>query len=123
MPIKNGSSFWTWIRRQDGSRIRVPLGTADKATAKRAEQVLAGLADKWQWELLEAVVARRLTVPELVAAKDAGAVELAAVRSRLTDPDLAEHVVAWKEWAGRSLTPKQVDRYARQLQALIPDWA
>jgi integrase len=121
MPIKNGNSFWTWVRRADGSRIRVPLGTADKATAKRAEQVLARLAAKWEWDLLEAVISRRLSVSDLVAAQEAGPRALTEARTNLTDPDISSYITAWQEWAGRSTAPGTVARYLRQVRAVMPE--
>lgn len=120
MPFKHGRGYWGWAPLHDGGRKRVPLGTDDRPTALKIEGMIRQLAGKRDWRLLEAAVQGPLTVGRLYDEWVQGEAALEALRARLDDIDLSEHVAAWKEWAHRRASRPTVAKYEAQLRVLIP---
>ncbi len=73
-----------WIKRS--------TGTSDRATARAMERMLAQLGPYGAraWDLIDPIVAKRLSLGALFDAYRND--DLDALRARLTDVDLAEHV-------------------------------
>jgi integrase len=98
--------------RTPGGVVRKSTGTRDKRTAVMVERELSILADRREWELVNAVVDNRLTLGDL---SDAARTPrgLDALRARLNDIDLEPLVEEWKNRACHA-------RQARHDQPLRP---
>ncbi len=85
VPIRTG-----WIKRS--------MGTTDRATARAMERMLAQLGPYGAraWDLLDAVLAKRLSLGALFDAYRND--DLDGLRARLTDVDLAAHIPSWEAW-------------------------
>lgn len=79
-----------WIKRS--------TGTTDRATARAMERMLAllGPSGARAWDLLDAVVAKQLSLGALFDAYRNA--DLDGLRAQLTDVDLAAHVSGWEAW-------------------------
>ena len=107
VPTRNG-----WIKRSTGS--------TDKATARAMERMVQGLGPQGAraWDLLDAVVARALSLGELY---DAWRVDdLDGLRARRADVDLEPLVAEWARVYG-TRRPKGVKRALYRLRRLIPE--
>ncbi len=102
-----------WIKRS--------TGTTDRATARAIERMLAQLGPSGTraWDLLDAIVAKRLGLGALFDAYRNG--DLDRLRARLTDVDLAAHIPSWEAWLTDQVKPTTADHYRAHLRTLIPD--
>lgn len=102
-----------WIKRS--------TGTTDRATARAMERMLAQLGPYGAraWDLLEAVLEKRLSLGALFDAYRNE--DLDGLRGRLTDVDLAAHIPSWEAWLTDRVKPTTADHYRAHLRTLIPD--
>lgn len=95
-------------------------GTTHGPTARAMQRMLATLGPRGQraWDLLRAVVDRRLTVARLYDAYQENA--LAALRARLDDLDLLPVYREWMEWLAVNKAPLTVVAYRTRLKRIVP---
>ena len=107
LPTRTG-----WIQRS--------TGTSDRATAKGIERMLVDLGPKGKraWDLLDDVAADRLTLGELYDAWSTD--DLAGLRARQVDVDLADHITGWQAWLADRVTRDTAAHYLAYLRTLIP---
>lgn len=123
MAWKHGRNFWTHVKLRDGRRKRGSLGTSDKALAREIERMLAILHGRRDWDILDSIADRTLTIGEVFDHWQLGDVEVDLLRARLRDVDLNAHVEGWQRWARHRANPDTVARYTQQLRVLIPEVA
>jgi integrase len=121
MSWQHGRDRWTWVRLRDGSRVRRSLEASDKGTAREIEKMLETLHARREWQLIEAATFGPSSIGELYDYWRQGEDGLADLRSKLGDVDLAQHVEGWARWAERGASQDTVEKYRKQLAALIPD--
>ena len=102
-----------WIKRS--------TGTSDRSTARAMERMLAQLGPYGAraWDLLDAVLAKRLSLGALFDAYRND--DLDGLRARLADVDLAAHVPGWEAWLTDRVKATTADHYRAHLRTLIPD--
>ena len=108
LPTRTG-----WIQRS--------TGTSDRATAKAIERMLVDLGPKGKraWDLLDDVAEDRLTLGELYDAWSND--DLAGLRARRVDVDLAGEVAGWQAWLRDRVAPETATHYLAHLRTLIPE--
>lgn len=116
-----GRTYWTWVHLRDGTRVRRSLETRDRGVAREIERMLDILHGRREWQLVEAAAIGSSTIGEVFDYWKRGDDGLSELRARLGDIDLAQHVEPWKRWAARGASAETVEKYAKQLRALIPE--
>lgn len=119
MAYRRGKVYWAWIRLRNDRRRRVSLGTRDRRVAREIERTLRMLADHREWELLEAAADGTLSPGEVYDHERRN--DLSALRARLNDADLADHVDPWLAWLKGRVSSATAKKYLRQLRHLIPE--
>ncbi len=101
--------------------VRRSTGTANKTIARMMARMLEeiGPSGRRDWEMLEAVVANRLTLGALFDAWRMNNVE--NLRARLADEDLTVHIPVWRAWLTDQVRPQSADRYVAHLRTLMPE--
>jgi integrase len=133
--FKRGKMYFVKVPLSTGATVKKTTGTTDKQTARLIEAFVRELASKHEWALLDAVTGgdRRtfdrntghtvrtedtLPLEQLYAARVGNG--LAALKARLADVDLAEHVEAWQEWLRSELGASEtVSHYLAHVRTLI----
>lgn len=93
-------------------------GTTVPAEARKIERMCAALKDAQEWDLLDRILAGRLTLRDLYAAYSANA--LAALKARFHDVDLADHLDGWQRWVvSNGGTEQTAETYRAQVQTLV----
>lgn len=108
MPFRSkGRKFFkTRVTARDGRSIIAGTGTDDLLTAKAIERVVRDMRRKRQWAALELIVAKKLKLPQVFDAHEAGTLDdLLAVQD---SPDL---VPLLDEWNGNAKYKTQIRRF------------
>src|SRR5262245_25146692 len=113
-----GRSTWYVTLRTPGGEVRRSAETRDRATAKAIERTLRDLENRREWELLNAVADKRLTVGELFDAATRN--DLDGLRRKLDDVDLEPVVALWEPWLADRVRPDTAAHYRAHLRTLIP---
>lgn len=133
---QNGSRWWvrTVSAPQTSRSASLSTGTDDLRTANRVAAMLDSLQEnRLNWDLLELLLDREVSLLELYNAYSVGA--LSSVReerqrkldAEKTDPDVEPWVGKWyKEHltarvVGGEIGQRSADEYLRQLRAFVPD--
>lgn len=133
---QNGSRWWvrTVSAPNTARSASLSTGTDDLRTANRVAAMLESLEEnRLNWDLLELLLDREITLLELYNAYSVGALNAVreARQKRLdaekTDPDVEPWVGKWyKEHltarvVGGEIRQRSADEYLRQLRAFVPD--
>jgi integrase len=122
MPYLKGTQrTWTvTVPTRDGRWVRRSSGTTHRPTAVRIERMLEDLGARRRraWDLLDAIIDRRLTLGELLDAWDAN--DLEALRGRLHDVDIEPFVAPFLERHAARVSAGTVNHYRHILRKLIP---
>ncbi len=109
------------VPSRDGTWYQRTTGTKDRHTAKRMQQMLheLGPSGRREWELLDAVAARTLSVAALFDAwlRD----ELGHLRARLEDLDLATKISGWQKQLASHVEPDTAAHYLAHIRSLVPE--
>lgn len=93
-------------------------GTSDPTLARKIKRMIEDLRDEQQWDVLDAVLSGRLTLPSLYA--EYAGNNVARVRANLASVDLSSHLDAWGDWVmGNSGTEQTVATYRAQVDTLV----
>lgn len=118
---RRGSRCW-WVTLTDraGEYRRLTSGTHDRATADDMETCLKSISRRGSrdWDLVEALVAKQITLPELYDYWKAGMLD--TLRAKLSDVDLAPLVDQWEADARRTLKAETARKYIGQVLWLCP---
>jgi integrase len=109
------------VPRQGGGRVVRSTGTTHKPTAEAMARMIQDLGrwGKRDWEIVNAVVDRRLTLGQVFDAYRLG--RLADLRVTLGDIDLGGHLPGWAQWLTDRVSPGVADRYRQHLATLHRD--
>lgn len=104
---------WIWVIRVSGREgfIRASTGTPDRPTAEAYEAMLTTFHHQQQWDVLDAIVARVVTLQEVFWHFRQGTLD--SLMASLTDANLDRMV---DEWAGEV----EGTKYVQQVRTLIP---
>lgn len=108
MPFRSkGRKFYkTRVTARDGRSIVAGTGTDDLATAKAMERVIRNMRRKREWPAIELIVTKKLKLPEVFDAHEAGTLDdLLALQD---SPDL---VPLLDEWSGNTKYKTQIRRF------------
>lgn len=123
---KRTSKCWfVTITTRAGTYVRRSSGTRDKATAAAMQTMLTGLSRRGThtWDLIDAVVEKRLAIGDLFDHHAANTLE--PLRAQLADVDLAPFVDAWETAIDRRVASGTLARetrrhYVAQVRVLFP---
>jgi integrase len=119
MPFRRpGRATWYVTLKTPTGEVRRSAETRDRATAKAIERTIRTLESRREWELLNAVVDKTITVGELFDAATRN--DLQGLRRRLDDVDLEPHVAQWELWLADRVRPDTAAHYSAHLRTLIP---
>jgi integrase len=115
---RRGRRWYVGIPKRAGGWEKRTTGTEDKALAKSMARMIddLGPSGRREWELLEAVLADRLTVGSLFDAHSRN--DLDGLRARLNDVDLNDYVTAWLAVLRASLAKDTVEHYELYVRSL-----
>jgi integrase len=115
-PFKRGAFWSLYVPRRSGGVVQRATGTTDKKLADRMGRMIETLADQRRWDVLDAIDAKRVTVPEVW---DAYAMNgLDTLMARASAVNLAHLVEPWL--ASLHHTPGTIAGYRTKIEALIP---
>lgn len=102
------------------TRVQRSAGTQDRATATAIEAMvkLLGKRGRQQWEYIDPVIDRKLSLSELYYHYARGTLD--ALKHRLNDVDLRPGVEVWKHRIIASLAPETSRHYGQQVDKLFP---
>lgn len=93
-------------------------GTTIPAEARKIERMCETLRDAQEWELLDRVLAGKLTLRDLYAAHIANA--LPTLKARFNDVDLADYLDGWQEWVvSNGGTEQTAATYRAQVDTIV----
>ena len=119
---RKGSSRYqiTVPTRKQGEYIHLSTGTRDEATAEAmaAMWTILGAQGKRQWDLIDAVLERRLKLSRLYDHYIGGTLE--QLRKELDDVDLAPEVEKWRATVAQRHRGESIRKYPRWSEALFP---
>lgn len=94
--------------------------TSDPALARKIKRMCEDLKDSQKYDVLDAVLSGKLTLPRLYAEYSAN--NVAGVRANLASIDLTEHLDGWGSWVmANNGTQQTVDTYRAQVDTLVKD--
>lgn len=118
---KGSSRFQITVpTRKEGEYVHLSTGTRDQATAEAmaAMWTVLGAQGKRQWDLIDAVLERRLKLARLYDHYIGGTLE--QLRKELDDVDLAPGVEKWRATIAQRHRGHSVRKYPRWSEALFP---
>lgn len=126
--LKKTSRCWfVTVTTKERTYVRLSSGTRDKDTAIAMQDMLTALSRRGsrQWDLIDAIVARRLKVADVYDAYPDRLAALTAALAVRSDLDLAPSIDAWDVDLGRriaagDLAQGTVDHYRRQVKVIFP---
>ena len=120
---RDGTEVWLIAVPTRTGRTKRSTGTTHRSTAKAMERMLIELGSKGQraWDLLDRVEANTLSLTTLFDAWRAN--DLAGLRQRLDEVNLADHIAGWAAWLADRVKPDTAAHYLVQVRTLIPDGA
>ncbi len=109
--VRATHSFKLRIADQHGRSATLGTGTPDRATADAIEGMVKGFRRRRRWDVLNALVAKRVSLPDVYDAHEAGTLD--ELLAELAAVDLDPLVAEWKQ---QGANPK----YVIQVRTLIP---
>lgn len=115
--FRKDGKFQVWVPGIVGRKQR-STGTSDPVLARKIIRMVRELRESQDWEIISAIHANRISLPELYAAKASN--RLPELRSRLGRIVLSDHLDGWVAWilanGGRSQTAAT---YRAQVTTLV----
>ena len=111
-----------YIPRQSGGVIERGTRTNDKKLVRSYEMAVEWLATQTPpaWDVLEALIAKRVTFAQLVELHAAGRASLGPLRATLADVPLATHLDAFEAaWLADGKVPGTLANYRREITAFL----
>lgn len=119
-PFKRGKFWSLYVPRRSGGVVQRATGTTDATLAKRMGRMVDTLADQRRWDVLEAVDARTVTLPEVWDAYQMNGLDtLMARATAAAEPLVLDYVDAWVATVKRA--PRTVAAYEQKVRALLPE--
>lgn len=109
--VKDSHAFKLRVVDQNDQSATLGTGTPDRATADAVEVMVKGFKRRRRWDVLNALVAKRVSLPVVFDAHEAGTLD--ELMKDLATPDLDPLV---KDWADQGANPK----YVTQVRTMIP---
>ncbi|HCU13082.1 MAG TPA: hypothetical protein DGB72_13240 [Gemmatimonadetes bacterium] len=109
--VKASHSFKLRVVDQQGKGATLGTGTPDKGTAEAIESLVKTFRRRRRWDLLNALVAKRITLREVYDAHEVGTLDqrLAELATANLDPLVSD-------WGKQGANPK----YVKQVRQMIP---
>lgn len=112
-----GKVLQIYVSSRAGYKQR-STGTTVPAEARKMERMCQALKDDQEWQLLDRVLAGKLTLRDLYASYSANA--LRELKARFSDVNLAEHLDGWVEWVlSNNGTEQTAATYRAQVTTLV----
>lgn len=120
-PKKDGV-FYVGVPTRSGGWVKLTTGTRVTAKALPMSRMLDELGPKGraEWDLLDALRERKLTVPDLLEAWSCGPLALDRLRASLTDSDANELIPDWLKAIRDNLAADTVQHYSTHVRTMIP---
>jgi integrase len=109
---KPGRSFKLRVVDQHGTAATLGTGTPDSATADAMASLVKTFKRRRRWDVLNALVAKRVSLPAVYDAHEAGALD--HLLSELATPDLDPLVAEWEKQGANA-------KYVIQVRMMIPE--
>ena len=101
-PFRRGQYWSLYVPRRSGGSVQRSTGTTDKKLADKMGRMLDTLADQRRWDVLEAIDAKTVTLPQVWDAWATASNGLDALMRDATAVDLAALVTPWLASLGQS---------------------
>lgn len=116
-PFRRGKYWSLYVPRRSGGCVQRACGTTDSALAKKMGRMIDQLADLKQWDALEAIDRKLITLPEAWDAYCHGSLD-SAIADKGT-PTLASFIDRWENTL--QVAPRTKVQYVQKVRTLIPE--